>query len=69
VDGITAAGKTIWAGKLTGALRARGGGRADLSVRYHAACALYMEESDPVRRASIVIDNNDLDHPVLRRIG
>ena len=38
-------------------------------MRYHAACALYAEDVDPVRRAGIVIDNNDLDHPVLRRIG
>jgi uridine kinase len=38
-------------------------------MRYHAACALYAEDADPIRRAGIVIDNNDLDHPVLRRIG
>jgi uridine kinase len=38
-------------------------------MRYHAACALYAEDADPVRRADIVIDNNDLGHPVLRRIG
>ncbi len=37
-------------------------------MRYHPACALYTAEADPVRRAGIVIDNNDLDHPVLWRI-
>jgi len=35
-------------------------------MRYHAACELYARDADPVRRAGIVIDNNDLDHPVLR---
>jgi uridine kinase len=38
-------------------------------MRYHAACALYAEDAEPVRRARIVIDYNNLDHPVLRRIG
>ena len=38
-------------------------------TRYHAACALYAEEAEPVRRAGILLDNNDLDHPVLRRIS
>ena len=38
-------------------------------MRYHAACARYVEDANPVRRATIVIDNNDLEHPVLRRIG
>ena len=38
-------------------------------TRYHAACAIYAEEAEPVRRAGILLDNNDLDHPVLRRIS
>jgi hypothetical protein len=36
-------------------------------TRYHAACALYAGEADPVRRAGILIDNNDLNHPFVRR--
>ncbi len=36
-------------------------------MRYHAACALYAADVDPVRRAGIVIHTDDLDHPVLRR--
>ena len=38
-------------------------------MRYHAACARYAADVAPDRRATIVIDNNDLEHPVLRRIG
>jgi hypothetical protein len=37
--------------------------------RYHPACELYAKEVDPVRGAGIVIDNNDLDRPILRRRG
>ena len=36
-------------------------------TRYHAACALYAENADPVQRAGILIDNNDLNHPFVRR--
>jgi uridine kinase len=36
-------------------------------TRYHAACALYADDADPVRRAGILIDNNDLNHPFVRR--
>jgi uridine kinase len=36
-------------------------------MRYHAACALYATDADPVNRAGILIDNTDVDHPVLRR--
>jgi uridine kinase len=35
--------------------------------RYMAACDLYLAEEDPVSRATVVVDNNDPDHPVLRR--
>jgi uridine kinase len=35
------------------------------AVRYHPACALYGAECDPVRRADLVIRNDDLDDPVL----
>lgn len=38
-------------------------------TRYHAACALYVAECDPVRRATVVIGNDDLAAPVLRRTG
>ncbi|MGW7459931.1 hypothetical protein [Streptomyces sp. NPDC054797] len=37
--------------------------------RYHAACRQYLAEADPATRASIVIGNDDVDHPELRRIG
>ncbi|WP_327722016.1 hypothetical protein OG381_46455 [Streptomyces sp. NBC_00490] len=37
--------------------------------RYHAACRQYLTEVDPATRASIVIGNDDIDHPELRRIG
>lgn len=37
--------------------------------RYHAACALYAADADPAQRAGILIDNNDLDHPVVRRLA
>ena len=37
--------------------------------RYHAACRLYADEVDPLGRAGIVVGNDDLDHPQLRRIG
>jgi uridine kinase len=36
-------------------------------TRYHAACALYAADTDPARRAGILIDNNDLDHPIVRQ--
>ena len=35
------------------------------AVRYHPACDLYLAEVDPISRAGIVIDNDDLEHPVL----
>ncbi|MEU9128418.1 uridylate kinase [Kitasatospora sp. NPDC048540] len=37
--------------------------------RYHAACRRYLAEADPVAHATIVVGNDDLDHPVLRRIA
>jgi uridine kinase len=36
-------------------------------LRYHAAGHRYLDEIDPGRRASIVVDNNDLAHPRLVR--
>ncbi|MER8186856.1 hypothetical protein [Kitasatospora sp. NPDC094015] len=36
--------------------------------RYHAACRRYLAEVDPAAHATIVVGNDDLDHPVLRRI-
>jgi uridine kinase len=36
--------------------------------RYHAACRRYLAEVDPVRHASTVVGNDDVDHPELRRI-
>ena len=77
VDGITAAGKTTLrpshrpAGRPARRRPVRWPGAAEeiYRTRYHAACALYATDVDPARRAGILIDNNDLDHPVLRRIG
>ena len=37
-------------------------------MRYHPACALYAAEVDPVRRADVVIGNDDFAAPVLRRL-
>jgi uridine kinase len=37
--------------------------------RYHAACRHYLAEVDPVAHAGIVIGNDDVDHPDLRRLG
>lgn len=37
--------------------------------RYLAACRLYLAEQDPRSRASVVVDNTDLDRPVLDRLG
>ena len=36
------------------------------AVRHHPACDLYLfAKADPISGASIVIDNDDLEHPVL----
>lgn len=35
------------------------------AVRYHPACDLYLAEADPISQADMVIDNDDLEHPVL----
>ena len=57
-----------WAAERDAALF---GGAAEVEeiyrMRYHAACALYATDADPVNRAGILIDNPDVDHPVLRR--
>ncbi|MGW1787624.1 hypothetical protein ACWCO0_30765 [Streptomyces tubercidicus] len=37
--------------------------------RYHAACRRYLAEVDPAAHATIVVGNDDLDHPLLRRLG
>jgi len=37
--------------------------------RYHAAARLYLDEIDPAERATIVIGNDHVEHPVLHRIG
>ena len=42
--------------------------RAAYEARYMAACRLYVSEQDPRGRASVVIDNSDLDAPVIRRL-
>ena len=39
------------------------------ATRYHPACALYIAECCPMGRATVVIGNDDLAAPVLRRIG
>ena len=38
-------------------------------LRYHAASRRYLAEAGPAARASVVLGNEDLAHPVLRRIG
>jgi hypothetical protein len=43
--------------------------RAAYTQRYHAACALYIAERSPALRAGVVVDHDDLDAPVLRRLG
>ncbi|MDX8051127.1 gamma-glutamylcyclotransferase [Lentzea sp. BCCO 10_0798] len=37
--------------------------------RYHAASRRYLDEVGPAERASVVVGNEDVAHPVLRRIG
>lgn len=37
------------------------------TTRYHPACALYIAEVDPRRRADVVIGNDDPAHPALLR--
>jgi uridine kinase len=37
--------------------------------RYHAASRTYVAEVDPATRATVVVGNDDLERPVLRRIG
>ncbi|MFT4234776.1 MAG: hypothetical protein QM607_07250 [Microbacterium sp.] len=48
------------------------GGRASAQVtysdRYMAACRIYSAEENPMDRASIVIDNTDLDNPHILRM-
>ena len=39
------------------------------ATRYHPACTLYIAEVDPVGHADIVIGNDHVHHPELRRIG
>jgi uridine kinase len=39
------------------------------ATRYHPACALYAAAVDPVARATVVLGNDDLAHPELRRLG
>jgi uridine kinase len=46
------------------------GGEADALVayqsRYHAAARLYIDAVHPAERATVVVDNDDLDHPKFR---
>ncbi len=37
--------------------------------RYHAASRMYLDQIDPAARADIVLDNDDVNHRILRRIG
>jgi uridine kinase len=41
--------------------------RANYDARYMAACRIYLAEEDPVNRASIVIDNEDVAAPRVLR--
>jgi uridine kinase len=43
--------------------------RAAFAQRYHAACRLYVAERSPHDHATVVVDNNDLAAPVVRRLG
>ncbi len=43
--------------------------RRALDDRYHAACRRYLESWDPASTASVLIGNDDLAAPELRRIG
>lgn len=43
-------------------------GRA-FDARYHAASRRYLAEVDPLAGATIVVGNDDVQHPELRRIG
>lgn len=43
--------------------------RAAYEIRYMAACDIYAAEERPADRASIVIDNNDIEAPRLVRFG
>ena len=43
------------------------GTRAAYATRYHAACDLYLAERSPKERATIVVDNNDLENPRIVR--
>ena len=36
------------------------------TVRYHAASQMYLDEARPAKHASLVFDNDDLDHPSVR---
>ncbi|MFD4675639.1 gamma-glutamylcyclotransferase [Lentzea sp. NPDC058450] len=38
-------------------------------TRYHAASRRYLDEVGPAARASVVVGNEDVTHPVLHRIG
>lgn len=41
---------------------------AAFAARYHAAARRYLDEVDPARTATILLDNDDLSRPVLRRV-
>jgi len=43
--------------------------REAFDQRYHAACRLYVRDVDPAAHATVVLGNDDVARPVLRRIG
>ncbi|GGU58015.1 uridine kinase [Lentzea flava] len=43
--------------------------RRAFDLRYHAASRRYLDEVDPAARATVVLGNEDVANPVLRRIG
>jgi uridine kinase len=43
--------------------------RRAFDQRYHAACRRYLDEVGPAALASVVLGNEDVANPVLRRIG
>ena len=43
--------------------------RLAFDQRYHAASRMYLDQIDPAAHADIVVDNDGMNHRVLRRIG
>jgi uridine kinase len=74
-DDVVFADTSFEAARYRGARRdsAHFGGLAEaeraFEQRYHAACRIYLDDVDPRGSAGVVIGNDDVDNPVLERIG